>query len=55
MEERNIKYALKIVTEQKVKKAMLSLKTKKSARMNGISQEQMILVTDVLAILLMNL
>ena len=50
MEERNIKFALKTVTEEKVKKAMLSLKKKKRAGKDGISQEQLILGTDVLVI-----
>ena len=50
MEERNIKFALKTVTEEKVRKAMLSLKRKTSAGKDGISQEQLILGTDVLVI-----
>ena len=50
MEKRNIKFALKTVTEEKVKKAMLSLKKKRSAGKDGISQEKLILGTDILAI-----
>ena len=50
MERRNLKFTLKTVTEEKVRKAMMSLKKKKSAGKDGISQEQLILGTDVLAI-----
>ena len=50
MERKNLKFKLKTVTEKKVKKAMLSLKKKKSAGKDGISQEQIVLGTDVLVI-----
>jgi hypothetical protein len=50
MEKKNIKFSLKTVTEKSVKKAMQGMKKKKSAGKDGISQEQIILGTDVLVI-----
>ena len=50
MERKNLKFTLKTVTEKKVKKAMMSLKKKKSAGNDGISQENLVLGTDTLVI-----
>ena len=50
MQHKNLKFELKTVSEKKVRKAMLSLRKKKSAGKDGLSQEQLILGTDVLAI-----
>ena len=50
MEGRNIKFSLKQVTEQKVQKTMKSLKQKRSAGRDGLSQENLILGSEVLCI-----
>ena len=50
MDNKNLKFTLKTVTEKKVRKAMLSLRKKKSSGKDGISQEQIILATDTLVI-----
>ena len=50
MEIENLKFKLKTVTEKKGKKAMLILKKKKSVGKDGISQEQMVLGKDILAL-----
>ena len=50
MENKNLKFTLKTTTETKVRKAMLSLRKKKSSGKDGISQEQIVLGTDTLVI-----
>jgi hypothetical protein len=50
MEQKNIKFSLKTVTEKTVYKAICSLKKKKSAGIDGISQEQLVLGAKVLVV-----
>lgn len=50
MKNRNLKFALKTVTEKKVLKAMRSMKKKKSAGKDGISQENLIMGTETLVV-----
>ena len=50
MEQKNIKFSLKTVTEKMVYKAISSLKKKKSSGIDGISQEQLVLGAKVLVV-----
>ena len=50
MEQRNLKFSLKTVSEKKVRKAMDAMKKKKSAGLDGISQENLLLGKEVLVI-----
>jgi hypothetical protein len=50
MEQKQIKFSLKTVSEKTVYKAMCSLKKKKNAGVDGISQEQLVLGTKVLVV-----
>jgi hypothetical protein len=51
MEQKNIKFSLKTVTEKTVYKAICSLKKKKSAGIDGIiSQEELVLGAKVLVV-----
>jgi hypothetical protein len=50
MEQKNIKFSLKTVTEKTVYKAICSLKKKKRAGIDGISQEQLVLGAKVLVV-----
>jgi len=50
MEQKKIKFRLKTVTEKMVYKAMCSLKKKKSAGVDGISQENLVLGAKVLVV-----
>ena len=47
---KNLKFELRTVSEKKVRKAMMGMKKKKSSGPDGISQENLILGTDVLVI-----
>ena len=50
LEKKNLKFSLKTVSEEVVKKAMNKMKKKKSAGVDGISQENLLLGTEILAI-----
>ena len=46
---KNLRFTLKTVTEEKVKKTMDKMKKKKSAGLDGISQECLLLGSDILS------
>ncbi len=50
MEQKKINFSLKTVSERTDYKAMCSVKKKKSAGVDGISQEQLVLGTKVLVL-----
>jgi len=50
MEQKKINFSLKTVSEKTVFKAMCSLKKKKSAGVDGIRQEQLVIRTKVLVV-----
>ena len=50
MEHKNFRFSLQLVTEQKVKKAMDDMKKKKSSGIDGVSQEGILIGSEVLVI-----
>ena len=50
MKSKNLKFSIRTVTEKKVLKAICSLKKKKSSGADGISQEQLVLGANALAV-----
>ena len=50
MKHKNLRFSLQLVTEQKVKKAMDDMKKKKSSGIDGVSQEGILIFSEVLVI-----
>ena len=50
MKEKNLKFSLKTVTEKQVLEAMKGMKKKKSAGVDGVTQEQLIMGSEVLVV-----
>ena len=50
MKHKNLRFSLQLVTEQKVKKAMDDMKKKKSSGIDGVSQEGILIGSEVLVI-----
>jgi hypothetical protein len=50
MEQKRLKFSLKIVTKKIVYKSICCLKKKKSAGVDGISQEQLVLGAKILVV-----